>query len=54
VGGAVVSPQHANFIINTGTATARDVRELIELIRTTVYARFKIMLELEIELVGEW
>lgn len=54
VGGAVVSPQHANFIINTGTATAQDVRELIELIRTTVYARFKIMLELEIELVGEW
>lgn len=54
IGGAVVSPQHANFIVNVGTATARDVQQLIELIRKTVYARFKIQLELEIELVGEW
>lgn len=53
-GGAVISPQHANFIINLGMATARDVRELIELIRETVYAKFKVMLELEIELVGDW
>nr|MBC7245879.1 UDP-N-acetylmuramate dehydrogenase [Chloroflexota bacterium] len=54
IGGAVVSPQHANFIINLGTATARDVQQLIELIRETVYAKFKIQLELEIQLVGEW
>jgi UDP-N-acetylmuramate dehydrogenase len=54
VGGAIVSPQHANFIINTGTATAQDVQELIELVRTTVYAKFKIMLELEVELAGDW
>lgn len=54
VGGAVVSTMHANFIINQGMATASDVQQLIELIRTTVYARFRIMLELEIELVGEW
>jgi len=54
VGGAIVSPQHANFIINLGTATARDVKELIDLIRETVHVKFKVMLELEIELVGEW
>lgn len=54
IGGAVVSPLHANFIINLGTATARDVRELIDLIRETVHQKFDVMLELEIELVGDW
>jgi len=54
IGGAIVSPQHANFIINLGTATARDVQELIQCIRETVYTKFKILLELEIELVGDW
>jgi UDP-N-acetylmuramate dehydrogenase len=54
IGGAVISPQHANFIINVGRATAQDVRELIELVREKVYAQFKIMLELEVELVGDW
>ena len=54
VGGAIVSLQHANFIINLGTANARDVRELIDLIRETVHAKFNVMLELEIELAGEW
>ncbi|MGC8785955.1 MAG: UDP-N-acetylmuramate dehydrogenase, partial [Anaerolineae bacterium] len=54
IGGAVISTQHANFIINQGSATARDVQQLIELIRETVYAKFRIRLELEIELVGEW
>jgi len=54
IGGAVVSPKHANFIINLGTATARDVRELIELIQETVQREFKTALELEIELVGDW
>jgi UDP-N-acetylmuramate dehydrogenase len=54
IGGAIVSPKHANFIINLGTATARDVRQLIYLIRETVHAKFKVMLELEIELLGEW
>lgn len=54
IGGAVISPQHANFIVNVGAATAQDVRALIELVRQKVYAQFKIMLELEVELVGEW
>ncbi len=54
IGGAVISPQHANFIVNVGGATAQDVRTLIELVRDRVYAQFKILLELEVELVGDW
>jgi len=53
VGGAIVSPKHANFIINLGTATARDVLDLIHIVRETVYEQFEVMLELEVELVGE-
>lgn len=54
IGGAVVSTQHANFIVNEGAASAEDVRRLIELVRETVYERFQTWLELEIQLVGEW
>jgi len=54
VGGAMVSPKHANFILNTGTATAEDVRKLLEMVRQKVRAEFGIELEPEIELVGEW
>lgn len=54
VGGAVISPQHANFIVNVGGATAQDVRALIDLVREKVCEQFKITLELEIELVGDW
>ncbi|MDI7274789.1 MAG: UDP-N-acetylmuramate dehydrogenase [Anaerolineae bacterium] len=53
-GGAQVSPRHANFIVNLGSATADDVRGLLEEIREAVEARFGVRLELEIELVGEW
>jgi len=54
IGGAVVSPQHANFIVNVGGATAQNVRELVELVRDKVREQFRITLELEIELVGDW
>jgi UDP-N-acetylmuramate dehydrogenase len=54
VGGAVVSPKHANFIVNLGTATACDVRDLIDHIRDAVAREFGITLDLEIELVGDW
>ncbi|MBI5799556.1 MAG: UDP-N-acetylmuramate dehydrogenase [Verrucomicrobia bacterium] len=53
VGGAVVSDVHGNFIINDGTATARDVLALIEIVRTTALAERGIELETEIEIVGE-
>lgn len=48
VGGAEVSEKHAGFIVNRGGATARDVRELVDLIRTRVYDQFGVMLECEI------
>jgi UDP-N-acetylmuramate dehydrogenase len=52
VGGAQVSEQHANFIVNTGDASAEDVLALIENIRAEVERRFDVGLDLEIELLG--
>lgn len=52
-GGARVSAEHGNFIINDGTATARDVLELIELVRAKVKAGRGIDLETEVEIIGE-
>ncbi len=54
VGGAQISPVHANFIINTGAARARDVIQLIELARTSVKKQFGVTLEEEIVRVGEF
>ena len=51
VGNAQVSLQHANFIINKGNATARDVISLIEKIRKKVEDKFAISLELELEVI---
>jgi UDP-N-acetylenolpyruvoylglucosamine reductase len=53
VGGASVSGVHGNFIINDGTATARDILELIERIRARVKAARGIDLQTEVEIVGE-
>jgi UDP-N-acetylmuramate dehydrogenase len=54
VGGAQISPVHANFFVNTGNATAADVKALVDLVRERVLQRFKVELELEIELIGDW
>jgi UDP-N-acetylenolpyruvoylglucosamine reductase len=53
VGGAAVSEEHGNFIINEGAATARDVLELIEVIRQKARGERGIDLETEVEIVGE-
>ena len=53
VGGAMVSPKHAGFVINTGNATAEDVLALVELIKEKVYSLFNVHLECEIRFVGE-
>lgn len=53
LGGARVSPKHANFIENVDNASADDVRRLIALIQETVRERFGVQLELEVWTVGE-
>ena len=53
VGGAVVSAEHGNFIVNDGRATARDILELIEIIRRRARTERGIELETEVEIVGE-
>ena len=53
VGGASVSTTHGNFIVNDGGATARDVLELIDLIRKRAHDQRGINLETEIEIIGE-
>jgi UDP-N-acetylmuramate dehydrogenase len=54
VGGAVVSAAHGNFIVNDGTATAADIRRLIERCRAAVRERFGVILREEIVYLGEW
>lgn len=54
VGGALVSPQHANFIVNAGGAKASEVRDLMREVRDTVWRRRGVWLEPEVRLVGEW
>jgi UDP-N-acetylmuramate dehydrogenase len=51
VGRAIVSPKHANFIINRGRATAREVADLIARVRDAVHEKFSVRLETEVELV---
>ncbi len=53
VGGAQVSPVHANFFINTGKATASDYYALIQHVQKRVYEATGVMLETEIEVLGE-
>ncbi len=53
-GGAQVSLKHANFIVNKGHATARDIMYLIERVRARVRDTFKVELKTEIEIWGDW
>ena len=53
VGGAVVSAEHGNFIINDGKATARDVLDLIEILKAKAKAERGIELHTEVEIIGE-
>jgi UDP-N-acetylmuramate dehydrogenase len=53
-GGAIVSPRHANFIVNTGTASAADVRRLGDRVRAIVRAERGLELAYEVEFVGDW
>lgn len=53
VGDAMVSEKHAGFVVNCGSATSKDVKELIEIIRKTVYENDGVNLEPEVIFVGE-
>jgi UDP-N-acetylmuramate dehydrogenase len=50
-GGAEVSPKHANFIVNTGGATARDVLALVDSIKKKALETYGIALELEVKVL---
>jgi len=52
VGGAQVSPKHANFIINTGAAKARDIEQLMHLVQTEVERTAGVRLVPEVRRVG--
>ncbi|HEY6280992.1 MAG TPA: UDP-N-acetylmuramate dehydrogenase [Burkholderiales bacterium] len=53
IGGAMVSTKHANFIVNTGAATAADIEALIEKVRLMVRQECSIDLETEVRIIGE-
>jgi len=53
IGGAMVSPKHANFIVSTRAATAADIEALIDKMQATVWKRCGIQLEREVRIIGE-
>lgn len=54
VGGAQVSEKHCGFVVNTGGATAEDIRRLIRDVSDGVYRKFGVVLEPEIKMTGEF
>jgi UDP-N-acetylmuramate dehydrogenase len=54
IGGAQVSPKHANFIVNTGDAKARDIHRVIEHVKVTVFEKTKVKLHPEVVYLGRW
>jgi len=53
IGGAKISEKHANFIVNTGSASATDILNLMRLVQNTVYKQFDIKLEPEVHILGD-
>jgi len=52
IGGAQVSEKHAGFVINTGSATAQDIYDLIQTVREKVHENFGIWMEPEVKILG--
>ncbi|MBB3867983.1 UDP-N-acetylmuramate dehydrogenase [Geobacillus sp. NFOSA3] len=52
IGGAKISEQHANFIVNTGKAKAKDVLDLIQFVKKTIHELHGIHLRTEVEIIG--
>lgn len=53
IGDAAISEKHCGFIVNLGSATAREVKTLITHIQATIFDRFGVRLEPELRMVGE-
>jgi UDP-N-acetylmuramate dehydrogenase len=53
IGGAMISPKHANFIVNTGDATAADILALIDFVKNRVKEDSDILLETEVRVIGQ-
>jgi UDP-N-acetylmuramate dehydrogenase len=53
IGGAEISRKHANFIVNTGGASAADIETLIDLVQNTVREKWGVVLEREVRIIGE-
>lgn len=51
--GAQVSEKHCGFVVNLGEASAKDILDLIYVIKSSVYAKFGVMLEEEVKILGE-
>ena len=51
IGGAYVSEKHAGFVVNKGEATASDISELVDHIKSTVHKQYGVSLECEIEFI---
>ncbi len=54
LGGAMVSPIHANFIVNTGGASAHDIDQLIQLVQQRVFSAHGIELHTEVKRLGDF
>ena len=54
VGGAQISEKHCGFVVNTGDATAEDVKNLIEEVQRRVREKFGVTLEPEVKFLGEF
>ena len=51
--GAQVSEKHCGFVVNLGNATAKDILDLIYVVKSTVNAKFGVILEEEVKILGE-
>ncbi|MDD2487572.1 MAG: UDP-N-acetylmuramate dehydrogenase [Candidatus Gracilibacteria bacterium] len=51
IGGAEISPVHANFIVSDGTATHNDIKELLEFVKGAVFNEYGVNLEPEINII---
>lgn len=54
IGGAQISPKHANFIVNLGNCTAMDIESLIQHIKEIVFEKQGVILQQEVKVIGEY